>query len=343
MSKLWVGTYTDQSSEGIYYVEVNKEQTDYEVELKAKVLSPVYFCYAHKKPVLYAVSEPTDGITRGKVNAYLVDGTNLKLLNEVQAPSDGLVHVACDSDDRFLFTVSYRDGTVQSYRLKEDGSVGELACQIIHNGSGPNTNRQDCAHAHGMFLTPNETIGYVCDLGMDKVVAYQIDYNTGQLIEDCQKSIQLTPGSGPRHLEFSKCGKYILVLCELSSSVAVYDVASSKLINQYSTIKNTDCESIAAAIRMTQDGKYLYISNRGEDSIAVFRIKEAELMLIQHIDVMGKHPRDFILSKDESMLYAACQDTNNVTIFARNKEDGQLTFVKEIIGINRAVTLIEIE
>lgn len=340
---LFFGTYTAKTSEGIYTCRTDEDFHPITgMHLAAKIASPTYCILDAQNQILYAVCEPDTG--RGALTAWHVEGDSLTLINRVEAPGAGLVHLCFDSKRRFLFTVSYRDASVLVYRLEADGSIGLLSDEKIHTGHGVNPKRQEKAHAHSVWLTPDEAHLCVCDLGIDKLVVYEVDYETGKLTGG-DRSVAVPDGFGPRHLVFHPDRKHAYLLGELASEVQTLehdDTFHFTLQGRASALDGSGIFSEAAAIRISGDGRFLYTSNRGQDSIAVFGVAEdGSVRKIADVPTGGKHPRDFIISKDGSCLLAANRDTDNITVFHRDAATGMLEYSHEITGISMPVCIVE--
>lgn len=344
----YIGTYTRRTSKGIYGVYMDPATKEFSSpSLFAEAGSPTYLAFNQEKTILYSVSEPA-GSGRGAVAAYSVEPYtgHLSKINEVLAPGGGLCHLSLDSSDSWLFTVSYGDATVQVYPINKDGSIGEVVCVREHTGQGPNLSRQEKAHAHMTCLTPDEKYLCICDLGTDQVVVYQFCKETGQLLRDDVRTVTLLPGCGPRHMIFHPNGKTAYVLSELTSQVFVmsYDeVQGFTVLQTIDALLAEDPNSTAAAIRVSSNGKYLYTSNRGEDSISLFHI-DPETGLLKHISntsTQGEHPRDFILDSTGTLLLCANQETDNIAVYDVSDESGEITPLKEIKGISMPVCILE--
>lgn len=347
MKKFYVGTYTNGESEGIYRLLYDTDNI--ETSLAAVCESPSYLCLSQTQDVLYAVKEDVVG-GKGSVMAYSITNNLLEFINQVDTQSQGLVHLVVNHDATYLFTVSYEDAQVMMYRLNQDGSVGELTCQKKQEGHSIHPIRQSCAHAHSAWLTPDETYLCVCDLGLDQLVIYWVDYDKGLLEEKKEWKVSFPAGSGPRHMVFHPLGKCAYLYSELSCRVYVMDFSLQtgfRIIQEEKVFTNFDVEDedarvTGAAIRISQDGKSLYTSNRGEDSITQFEVDQNGFIHKKiTIACEGKHPRDFILSEDDTLLLCANRDSNDITIFERNITNGELSFVRIVSNIKMPVAIIE--
>jgi 6-phosphogluconolactonase len=342
----YIGTYTQKTSKGIYGVYFDTESGEFsKPELFAEIPSPTYMVMNSKKTILYTVTEQLDR-TRGKVAAFSIEPSTGKLskINEVLAPGRGMCHISIDSTDSWLFTASYPDATVQVYPILDDGSVGDVICVKEHEGKGPNPARQEKAHAHQVLLTPDEKYLCACDLGIDRVMVYKFDRETGRLEQDEEKTLKLPDGCGPRHMIFNPVRKMAYILSELSSQVftaSYHPDHGFKVLQILNTLLNPNMPSDAAAIRISTDNRFLYASNRGEDSLALFSIDEKTGLLrhLSNTEAGGKHPRDFIVT--DNHLLCANRDTDNIIVFQISKSDGSLKPVKEITGISMPVNILE--
>jgi 6-phosphogluconolactonase len=268
----------------------------------------------------------------------------------VGAAGGGLCHLTADSRGRLLFAVSYSDGTVQTFAVNPGGSIGSLLCTARHKGGGPVKGRQDTAHPHSVWLTPDEDVLCVCDLGMDKLLSYDVDYQSGGLRHRPDWDVVFPPGSGPRHMVFSPGKKYAFVLTELSREVyglsfhpkKGFFIVESRRLPEIN--KGGSEPPLGAAIRVTGDGKYLYASNRGDDSIAVIRLDTQGRMIdVKRFEAHGGHPRDFMLCCDDRYLLCANRTSGNVVLFLRDPRDGSLAYSGCLEGIDDPVCLLALK
>jgi 6-phosphogluconolactonase len=344
----YIGTYTDKSSQGIYGIKRNPETGEFsDPELYAEAVSPTYLAANPERTTLYAACEPTDG-SNGRVVAYRIEPSTgyLRKINEVQAPGRGLCHILMELSGSWLFGISYADAMVQVYPLGKDGSVGKLACMQQHFGQGVHPVRQERAHTHFACLTPEGKYLCVCDLGLDMVVVYRFNRGTGQLERDNGRTLHLPAGCGPRHMVFHPNGKVAYVVTELSSQVIELSYSEERgfdILQIVNALPAPNPDATAAAIRIDRDGRYLYTSNRGEDSISLFRIDRdtGNLTHITNISTQGKTPRDFLLDHTGSLLLCANQDTDNLIIYRISRQDGTIVPIREIKGISMPVCILE--
>lgn len=322
-----LGTYTRRDSEGIYTINLADNHLQ-DLSLLISEDNPTYL--DTNKEFLYSVTKDGD---QGGVSAYrkLKDGS-YSFINKVTTVGAPPCYVAIDSTRQLIYGANYHQGILTSYRILEDGGV-ELADSVNHEGNGPHEN-QDRAHAHYADLTPDNRLA-VCDLGNDTVYTYDVSDN-GQLTEIA--AFTAPAASGPRHLVFHPNGHIAYLFGELSSDVFVlhYDQETGNF-TQLQTISTLPDDykdfNGGAAIRISKDGRFVYASNRGHNSLAVFETSNhgQTLTLIQHISVEGDFPRDFDLTPDEKHVVVANQNTDNLTLFARQADTGRLALIEKDI------------
>ena len=330
---VYFGTYTKRKSKGIYKARFNSETGQLaNLELVATEPSPTYLAL-DKTGHLYSVGTEND---LGGIAAFKADYSPL---NHVVAEGAPLCYVAVDESRNLVYGANYHKGQVLSYRRLADGSL-ELADIAQHEGSGPHEN-QTSSHVHFADLTPDKFL-VTCDLGTDQLITYKVSPQ-GNLEQIALYTT--TAGAGPRHIVFHPFSKIAYLICELNATIEVliYDgwgqferlQTISTLPNDYSGFNAT------AAIRISTDGRFVYASNRGHDSIAVYRVLgDATLELIEIVSSQGKTPRDFSLSPDNQFLIVAHQDSDNVTIFSRNPENGKLTEISHDFQVPEAVCVL---
>lgn len=340
---LLIGTYTTKDSKGIYGLNLYKGHMS-SPRLMAVLESPSYIYSDIQRKLIYAVTEDPSGKS-GRISCLNYDKSTLHLLNYVETSSYGLVHVTVDSTRKFLFTVSYRDAKIFCYNLNEDGTIGSLCSQHQHEGMSVVVGRQDEAHAHSIWLSPDETRVFVCDLGMDEIKVYDFDKENGHLMPSDNIILQVKAGFGPRHMVFHEGNKRVYVLGELSKEIAVFSYQQLSLSNLIGYIKIPDkglVNSIGAAIRLSKDGRFIYVSVRGDDTISVFMVKsDGNLKLVQQTDCFGNHPRDFNLISDDKYLVCANRLSCNLSLFKRDSITGTLSFIESVGGISEPVCVCD--
>lgn len=333
----YVGTYTKGDSVGIYRFTLDAEQPQIkDVQVAAKLGNPTYLTISEDNRYLYSVIK--DGESGG-VAAYSILGETgeLKLLNSQLTEGASPCHVSVDKENNHVVTAHYHRGTVELYKVnKENGKVAPASSIVQHEGSGPNKERQEKPHVHYSGFTPDEKYIAVIDLGIDKLITYA---NNDGVLEEVS-SLSVKPGSGPRHLEFHPNGKYAYLMTELSSEVITlsYDneTGSFKEFQYISTIPTDFTENNqGSAIHVTADGRFVYVSNRGHNSIAVFSVNQesGELTFIEHTSTEGDWPRDFVLDPSERFVVASNQESGNLVLYKRNAATGKLELVQSDIAL----------
>ncbi|MCM0646881.1 lactonase family protein [Clostridium swellfunianum] len=338
--KAYVGTYTNGESKGIYsfILDTSSQKLD-NIRLEAELGNPTYLTITSDNKYLYSVVK--SGVAGG-VSAYKIGDEKLCLLNSQLSEGSSPCHVSLTRTNDYLFSANYHKGEVAAYPLDKGGTVAEICSLFIHGGSGPNKARQEKAHAHYAALAPDEKYLCVIDLGIDKLVVYS--FNSNKL--EKHKEISFKPGCGPRHMAFHPNGKFAYVLTELSAEVAVLNYSKTdgtfEILEYISSLPtNFMGENTGSAIHVSQDGNYLYTSNRGHDSIAVFKISQetGKLEVVQHISTEGSGPRDFALTPDGNFLIAANQNSSNLVPFSIDKSTGKLSRVGDIVSLPNPVCI----
>ena len=348
---IYLGTYTNKGSKGIYGMKISADgKLMEEPELLAEQPSPTYFYLSKDRKLLYAVSEPGEG-EKGAIYVYEIDPQTkaLSLHSKRTAAGRGLCHITMDKQERYTVVICYPDATVQVYPMDQRQKLTPMFCLKRHSGNGPVADRQESAHAHSAYFSPDGKYMVVCDLGIDELVVYTMNYESGKLHRAFGKNVKMPAGSGPRHLVFSPDGRFVYVACELSSeliTLAYHPEEGFTLLERVSTLSHEfhSERNYPSAIRITQDGGDLYVSNRGEDSIAHFKVEpqSGHAELVKSYSTQGWYPRDFILTEDEKMLIAANQLSENMAIYRRDPETGALARTDERTIVNAPVALQEI-
>jgi 6-phosphogluconolactonase len=333
---VYIGTYTDHDSKGIYAYRFDSRTGQLTtLGLAAESANPSFLTVDPGGNYLYAVNEldSYQGQPVGAVSAFAIDSATgqLSLLNQVSSRDPGPAHITLDQTGKFAFVSNYNLGSVAVFPVLKDGRLGELSAFVRHRGSSLNQQRQQGPHAHAVALSPDNRFALVADLGIDQVLIYSFDAANGKLGPQ-PRVTQVRPGSGPRHLVFDPGGRFLYVINELSSSIVTYayDAAAGELheMGTVSTLpQGFTGTNDAAEIAVHPSGKFLYASNRGHDSIAVFSIDPAKgtPSLLEFVSTRGKRPRNFALDPTGSWLLAANQDSGNVVIFRVDSKAGRLT------------------
>lgn len=333
---VYIGTYTERGSRGIYVSEFDTVKGSLASPvLAAETSQPSFFAVSSDRKFLYAVNEVNhfNGEPAGAVSAFSIDSSTgkLTLLDQVSSRDPGPAYIILDGAGHFVLVANYDGGSVAVFRLQPNGSIGELTGFVRHKGSSLNRERQEGPHAHAIAMAPDNRFAIVADLGLDQLLVYPFDGSSGRL--GTPRIIKTEPGAGPRHLVFSSNGKFLYVINELKSTITVYSYAwrdgAMLPIQTISTLPSGFAGSnTAAEVLLHPSGKFLYASNRGdENSIAVFSIdsRTGTLTFIEDVPSGGKIPRNFGIDPSGEWLLAANQDSNTIVAFRINRESGHLT------------------
>ena len=335
---LFVGTYTSGKSEGIYGYYFIPSGGKLNRSNSFKSVNPSFLAIDQSKSCLYAVNEVGEygGKPGGAVSAFAIDQSkdSLTLLNQEATHGADPCYVTVDSKRKNLLVANYTGGSVTVLPIRPDGSLGAATDVKQHEGSGPKE-QQKGAHAHCIILDRKERHALVADLGIDKIMIYDYDGARGKLTPNKQPFAQLQAGAGPRHLTLHPNGDYLYAINELDSTLTSFeyndDDGTLKHIETVSTLpvdfKGT---SYCADVHIHQSGKFLYGSNRGHNSIVVFRIDRGngKLKLVEHVWTQGDWPRNFVIDPYGRFLFVANQRSDNVVTFSIDQETGHLELTR---------------
>ena len=335
-SRFYVGTYTDHGSKGIYAYSFDSATGAHtSLGLAAESANPSFLAIAPSGNFLYAVHEISklNGQPTGAVSAFAIQPKTAKLtlLNQVSSRGAAPAHIALDRSGKYALVSNYDAGSVTVFPLLEDGSLGEATAFVQHKGSSVNKERQEGPHAHAAAFSPDNRFVIVADLGLDQLLVYRFDAAAGTLGSDPQV-VRAVPGAGPRHLVFDAGGRHLYVINEMQSTVVTYayDAANGTLseLQIVSALpKGFARASEAAEIEIHSSGKFLFASNRGDDSIAVFAVnaKDGTLTPLEFVSTGGKTPRNFELDPTGAWLLVANQDSDDIVVFRVDPSTGHLT------------------
>ena len=327
----YIGTYTKPGgSEGIYAATLDTETGKLgPVKLAGKAASPSYLAMSPDGKFLYAAIE--DG--EGAVAAFAVGaGAKLTALNQKPSGGSGTCHISTDATGRTVLAANYGGGNIAGFRVKDDGSLGERSAFVQYEGTGPNKERQEKPHAHSIATDPANKLVYSCDLGTDHIWIFQFDPKTGTLTPNNPASDKVPPGAGPRHFAIHPNGRFAYVNNEMGLSVTAFtrDAANGALTaiqTLPSLPAGTPPEGVSTAEAFCHPtGKWLYVSNRGHNTIAVYAIAEdGKLTWIENANAQVKVPRGFAIDPSGKWLIAAGQEDNKLAVLKIDATTGHLT------------------
>lgn len=329
---LYIGTYT-QKGEGIYVYEFDRSNMSFkELQVLTNKNSPSFLEFHPNKKFLYSANEDNSTIS-----SYKIDQETAKLtpINEKSSVGKGPCHVSVDPKGRFIYVSNYGSGLLAVYLLNADGSIGELADQIQDKGSASQK-----PHMHSVIPSADGKFIYASDLGIDRIMVYLVDQKTGKLTPGAVPYAEVKEGDGPRHFAIHPNGNFGYSACELNS-----------VVNGFQIVKNTGAlvpiervsmlpadfkgKSFAADIHFSPDGKFLYASNRGHESLVVYAVdtKTGKLTTVGFPETHGKHPRNFMVDAKGELVIVTNRDNNNVVFFKRNATTGLLTYTEKELSI----------
>lgn len=342
----YIGTFTNTGSAGVYRVRLNPADGSISAPaVAARTRDPEYLAFSPDQTQLYVANE-----LESTISAYAVDRATgaLRFLNRQPTGGGNAAHLAVDPSGRILVVADYPNGTVAVFPIRPDGSLGRRSGFYQQRGPhGPNSDRQKGPHAHCVTFSPDGRFVTVCDLGLDRVFVYRVDAEHGTLTPDDPAFASVPPGAGARHSVFSPDGRFLYVVNEMGGSVCVfaYDAANGALTLRQ-TISTLPASyhgfNGSAEIAVSPDGRFVYASNRGPNSIAVFAASPADgrLTRVEITPSGGDGPRGFALSPDGKWLLCANQNSNNVRVFAVNRNTGRLTLTPAQASIPQPVCVL---
>ena len=301
-------------------------------------VAPGYVSISPDKKNLYAISSDN------KINAFAIGGDKkLNYLNSQPSEGSGPCHVSVDPSGKMVFGSNYGDGSFAAYTLQSDGKLNSPTYKEQFTGSGPNTKRQEKAHAHFATASPDGKYLYVVDLGSDKILNYVVDTKSGKLTPNpAQPFFSAKPGSGPRHFIFHPNGKSLFLLNELDATLTSCSVDKKGVISSLETYPTLPADftgnNTSAAIHLHPNGKFVYVSNRGHNSISAFKINTGgKLEKVDEITKSVSVPRDFNIDPTGKYMIVANQDKDNLVVYTVDAQTGKLTFLHESISVKAPI------
>jgi 6-phosphogluconolactonase len=348
---VYVGTYTGAKSKGVYVYRMDAATGNMTpLGLAGETVSPSFLAIHPNERLLYAVNEvaESDGKKGGAVNSFSIDQATGKLTFINQQPSEGIApcHLVVDKAGAVVLLANY-GGSIAALPIQTNGELRQASSVLEHKGSGTNPVRQEGPHPHGIYLDPANKFAFVPDLGVDKVLIYRFDSSKAALLPNNPPSVSVNAGDGPRHFAFHPGGRYAYIISELHSTVTAFKYESRngalKEIQTVTTLPNDfKGESTTAEIAVHPSGKFLYGSNRGHDSIAVFSINShsGKLTALQHQSTLGKIPRHFGIDPAGKFLVAANQESDNLAVFRIDPRTGRLSPTGTVVNAPSPVCVV---
>lgn len=341
--ELLVGTYSDEESKGIYKYNFNPATGALSDKiLLAEQTSPTFLCISKDRSTVYSVNRPDPATTA--IYKWNEDRTALNLQSTHLVEGEGPCNVVLNEAENLLAVANYSSGNIAVYPLDSNGAISGETQTRQHSGTGPILPNQESPRAHCALFDASGRFLYISDLGIDKVLQYPID-SEGNLQEP-QVAFAADPGDGPRLLISHPNKNQVFMINELSSSVvsATVDKETGTFtrIDKQSTLPpDFKDKNSCADIRLSNDGRFLYASNRGHNSIAIFSVtEEGKLSLLRNEPVQGDWPRNFTLSPDGEFLLVANRKSNNIVVFKVDKKSGMLTYSENQASISQPVCLV---
>lgn len=344
-ANLLIGTYTQKGSKGIYIYHFDTA-TGKAIELSHtnSVSNPSFLAITKDKQNVYAVNEDIEG----GVSSFSFKNNTLKFLQKLPSKGAHPCYISISPDQKNIFVANYTGGNIAQFYRFADGRLSNVRQLIQHEGSSTNKERQEKAHVHGVFFNPEGNYLFTPDLGMDQVSIYPYKSNSTPTLQT-DKTLQLSsiPGSGPRHIAFSKNGQLVYLVEELTGTVSVFQFKKG-MVNKLQTVathpdKFTG-QAGSADIHLSPNGKYLYVSNRGdENNIVKLEVLENGLLnkKSQHyFSSKGIKPRNFTISEDGKWLLVANQDSDNIAIYKVDPINGDLINTDNQIKVSMPVCLV---
>lgn len=350
---VYFGTYTGAKSKGIYMSRLDIKSGRLSApELVAEIKSPSFLTIRPDHRFLYSVNEvgQFDGKPAGSVSAFEIapQTGKLTLLNQSSSGGSGPCHLVVDKKGRNVLVANYGGGSIAVLPVQPDGKLGPASAFVQHTGSSVNANRQKEPHAHSIVLDKDNRHAFVADLGLDKVMIYRFDAEKGSLAPATPPSASVKPGAGPRHFAFSPNGKFAYVINEMQCTITAFrhdpktgELKETQTVSTLPSGLEVQPGYSTAEIEVHPSGKFLYGSNRGHDTIAVFAIdtKRGTLTPVEHVSTRGKTPRNFAVDPTGKYLLAGNQDSNTVAVFRVDSATGRLSPTGHLLDVGAPVSV----
>ena len=348
---VFVGTYTDDRTEGIHILQLDTSTGDLSTMAKvADVRNPFFLATCPNNKTLYAgcCIDEFENEPGGSVRSYAI-GANGALTQTSEQASKGATpcYLSVDSTNRCVLVANYSSGNIAAFSIHPGGKLGPASQVIQHEGSSVDEVRQEGPHVHSIVLSPDSRFAFAADLGLDKIMIYQLDFDAGKLRPHGTQPFAQTPaGAGPRHMTFSPNRLLAFVINEIDNTITSFNFDESagtlETVETVSTLPdNFNGDSGTADIHFEPSGRFLYGSNRGHDSIAIYAVDGASgrLQTRGHVLTGGQNPRSFAIDPSGNFLLAANQSTNDIHTFRINQDDGSLAPTGHVVEIQAPVSM----
>ena len=348
--RIYVGTYTDGESKGIYRLLLDPATGKVTPDgPPTETVSPSFLALSQHGTRLFAVNETGDSPTdpAGGVTSFSVDPATgaLAVLSRTSSSGPAPCHLSLDKGDRHVLVANYWGGSVAVFPVQPDGRLGAATSFVRHTGENP-TPRDPGPHAHAIHVDPKNRWALVTDLGLDKVFVYPYDAERGALGPD-PRQVAMEKGAGPRHLAFDPDGKGVFVLNELNGTVVsfAFDPTDGSLVQVHSLstlAAGYEGKNSSAEVAVSPNGRFLYASNRGPDDIAIFEIlrPSRRLRLAGHQATGGRHPRHFAIDPSGRFLVVAHRDSDNLWVYRIDPATGLLSHASGPVSVPKPVCVL---
>lgn len=351
---VYVGTYTGATSKGIYSFRFDTATGKVSTpQLAAETENPSFLAADPARHLLFAVNEVSDFNVQksGAISAFSIGAETgaLKFIDQISSAGAGPCYVSVDKTGKYVMVANYDSGSVAVFPVLDDGKLGGPTATVQHTGHGTDPDRQSSPHAHQIEVSPDNRFAVAADLGLDKLLVYHFDPNKGTLGTNSPAFAEVGAGSGPRHFAFTPNGKFLYVLEEMRSAVTAFAYnAESGTLKPLQTLATIPREfkgtTNAAEITVDPAGKFVYASNRGHDSIAIFAIgTDGTLSNIAYVPTQGKTPRGFQIDPTGSYLFVGNQESDNIVVFRIDHKTGRLKSTGTVVQVPKPVSIEFVE
>lgn len=347
--RIYLGTYTSKASKGVYVGRLDLATGGLILEgVAGETKNPSFLALHPNRRFLYAVGEISDfaGKRSGAVSAFGIEpgSGRLQLLNQQSSGGTGPCHLVVDRSGHSVLVANYGGGSVSVLPIRDDGSLGPATAFVQHQGSSVDPRRQQGPHAHSINLDPGNRFAFVADLGLDKIMVYRFDAAAGTLAPNDPAWASVAPGSGPRHFAFHPNGQFAYVINEMKSTLTAFRYDASRgVLDEVQTVSSLPAGPVegnsTAEVQVHPSGKFVYGSNRGHDSIAVFAVDATtgQLTLVEHESTQGKMPRNFGIDPTGQFLLACNQGSDTIVGFRIDQQTGALTPTGQKLDVSSPV------